>query len=83
MAAHLAKPVWVVAGVGRVLPGPLWEALARRLDDDEPWDADEEIVPLDLVDRVVGPDGPLAHRRRPDPGGLPVAPELMREIQLE
>ena len=28
-----AVPVWVVAGVGRVLPDRLWDALAARLDE--------------------------------------------------
>src|SRR5205823_15129841 len=36
------RPVWLVAGVGRVLPGPLYEALVRRLGDDPGF----EVVPL-------------------------------------
>jgi hypothetical protein len=80
VAAHLAKPVWVVAGVGRVLPGPLWSALLRRTGDDDPWDADEEVVPLDLVDRVVRPEGLLAPADALTRPGCPVAPELMREM---
>src|SRR6266516_3347515 len=49
VARHAGVEVWVVAGVGRVLPGRLWEALVRRLEDDgEPWLADDELVPLDL-----------------------------------
>ena len=80
VAAHLAKPVWVVAGVGRVLPGPLWSALLRRIRDDDPWDAAEEVVPLDLVDRVVRPDGLLAPADALTRAGCPVAPELMREM---
>jgi hypothetical protein len=80
VANHARIPVWVVAGVGRVLPGPLWDALSRRLDDGAPWHATEEIVPLDLVDKVVGPEGllsPVAALSRAD---CPAAPELMREI---
>ncbi|HEX2063696.1 MAG TPA: hypothetical protein VHE80_04660, partial [Acidimicrobiales bacterium] len=52
-------PVWVVAGVGRALPAPLWEALGRRLgqDLDEPWERSDEVVPLALADQVVGPHG--------------------------
>jgi hypothetical protein len=81
VAAHLAKPVWVVAGVGRVLPGPLWTALLRRIGDDDPWEAAEELVPLDLVDSVVRPDGLLAPADALTRTGCPVAPELMREMQ--
>ncbi|HEX9260146.1 MAG TPA: hypothetical protein VF855_11460, partial [Acidimicrobiales bacterium] len=72
-------PVWLVGGVGRLLPGRMWDALVRRLDEaGEPWQADDEIVPLALVDRVCGPAGPelvADALRRTD---CPVAPELFR-----
>ena len=37
----------------------LGEAVWRRLDDDpdDPWDRDDELVPVDLIDCVVGPAG--------------------------
>jgi len=57
VAHHAGVPVWVMAGVGRVLPRGLWEVLVNRLDHDDPWDAVVELVPLDLVDVVVGPVG--------------------------
>ena len=79
VARHAGVPVWMVAGVGRVLPQRIWQALTGRLDlADEPWELDEEIVPIDLVDRVVGPGGFA------DPGQLssridcPIAPELFK-----
>jgi len=60
-AAAVAKqagiPVWLVAGVGRALPARLWEAATAGLGGEEPWEEAEELVPLDLVDRAVGPDG--------------------------
>ena len=80
VARHAGTPVWAVAGVGRVLPARLWDALARRLADDEPWEAAEEVVPLDLVDQVVGPDGPRDPADALTRVDCPVAPELMREI---
>jgi hypothetical protein len=77
-AHHAGVPVWVAAGVGRLLPGRMWEALVSRIDRDEPWDCDDEIVPLDLVDRIAGPAGVQAVDdaiRRID---CPIVPELLR-----
>ncbi len=81
--AHYAGiPVWSVAGVGRVLPAPLWEALTERLDQapDEPWHCSEEVVPLALVDHVVRPEGVLTAGDAPGGGDCPVAAELLRPI---
>ncbi len=78
VARHAGVPVWMVAGVGRLLPTRMWEALLGRhvatLAD--PWDLDEEVVPLELIDQVCGPRGlepPTEALRRVD---CPVAPEL-------
>lgn len=71
--------VWLVAGEGRLLPERLWESVTDRLDQaGEPWELDEELVPLALVDRVVGPKGlesVEAMLRRTD---TPVVPELLK-----
>ncbi len=82
VARHAGVPVWVVAGVGRVLPGRLWEALAGRLDADDPWDADDELIPLDLVDRVAGPRGVEDVASALAAADCPVAPELLRQVNL-
>ncbi len=80
VAASRGVPVWVVAGVGRVLPERLWDSLLARLDlgPTEPWDRPVELVPAALVSAVVGPDGLFD----PDEGlaqaTCPVAPELLR-----
>lgn len=62
-------PVWLVAGVGRALPGRLYDAAVGRVTelDDEPWEAEVEVVPLDLVDHLVGSQDPTC----------PPAPELL------
>jgi hypothetical protein len=65
-----------------VLPARLGEAVWRRLDDDpdHPWDRDDELVPVDLVDCVIGPSGadaPATALRRVD---CPVTPELLRQV---
>jgi len=80
VASHRGIPVWAVAGVGRVLPDRLWDALLQRVDaaGGEPWDRTVEFVPAGLLTEVVGPGGrqptgdALAHP------GCPEAPELLR-----
>jgi len=80
-ARHAGVPVWLVGGVGRLVPQRMWDGVAARLGlDEEPWDAEDEVVPLDLVDRIVGPGGPelvADALRRTD---CPVAPELFKEL---
>ena len=79
VARHAGTPVWLVAGVGRVLPQRVWQALTARLDArDEPWDLDEEIVPIDLVDRIVGPGGFDAPEHLASRVDCPIAPELFK-----
>jgi hypothetical protein len=77
---HAGKQVWLVAGVGRMLPRRLWDVVEARLDEDgEPWEGDDEVVPLDLISAVVGPAGPQPPEdalRRVD---CPIAPELFKE----
>ena len=81
VARHSGRQVWVVAGAGRMLPGRLWEALLGRLDlGGEPWDAAEEVIPLDLVDRVVGPWGASATAEALTHVDCPVAPELSKGV---
>lgn len=72
-------PVWVVAGAGRVLPGPLWDALVARLAEDaEPWESGHEVVPLGLADQVIGPAGPGPADEAPARADCPPVPELTR-----
>ena len=79
VARSAGVPVWLVAGRGRVLPKRLWEALCSRLDaDDEPWLAEEEVVPLSLVDSVIGPNGPTSPEDAVRRADCPIAPELLR-----
>ena len=82
VARHDGTPVWLVGGVGRLLPTRLWEAVEARTVTtlDDPWDADDEPVPLDLVDQLVGRGGPepvADGLRRTD---CPIAPELLKEL---
>ena len=70
-------PVWVVAGVGRILPDRLWRAMVGKVTAlVDPWDADWEVVPLELATAVVGPGGPLAPADALALVDCPDAPEL-------
>lgn len=80
-AHHGEVPVWAVAGVGRLLPARLWDEAARRLAPaDEPWDADDEVVPIDLVDQLAGPSGPQPTADALKRISCPIAPELLKEL---
>ena len=48
VARHAEVPVWLAAGVGRMLPARMWDAVAgrRATRAADPWDLDEEVVPL-------------------------------------
>jgi hypothetical protein len=77
VARYAGVPVWAVVGAGRALPGPLWDALVAHLDLDEPWDTDVELVPLDLVDVVLGPGGRTTADRAAARADCGVAAELL------
>ena len=78
--------MWLVGGVGRVLPGRLFDAAVsasadaeldslREIDDPEP-----EPCALERFDRIAGPRGiepPLDAAARVD---CPVVPELLRPL---
>jgi hypothetical protein len=81
IASAAGVPVWVAAGVGRVLPGRLWSALAGRFDvDPEPWLADDELISLDLADAVVGPNGNLSPADALRRADCPIPPELLKGL---
>ena len=65
VARTAGVPVWVVAGVGRALPAPLWSAL----------------VALDACDLVVGPGGTRTPAEPDPRTGCPVAAELLKPVR--
>jgi hypothetical protein len=70
-------PVWVVAGVGRVLPTRLWAAMVDKVTAlGDPWDGDWEVVPLELATAVVGPEGVQTSVDALAGADCPDAPEL-------
>ncbi len=72
--------VWAVAGIGRLVPQAVWEVVAARHGaDDEPWELDDEVVPIELISRVVGPGGLFEVTDAVAACDTPVAPELFKE----
>lgn len=71
-----------VCGVGRVLPGPLWEAMLARLDQAgiEPWHRSAEVVPAGLISQVVTPSGLQDPPVALADATCPPAPELLRQV---
>jgi hypothetical protein len=78
VAHDAGRPVWVVAGTGRVLPKLLWDALVDRSSHGAPWQRPDEFVPLRLVDQVVGPGGPEPVDVALERADSPHVPELAR-----
>ena len=78
VARHAGRPVWVVAGTGRMLAPRLWDAVVERLDDGPPWERPAEIVPIDMIDRIAGPTGVQTPDEAVAAVDCPVAAELLR-----
>jgi hypothetical protein len=79
VARAASRSTWLVAGRGRVLPGPTFAAvLEAGGDPDEPWEAGTDLVPTSLLERVVGPDGPAPPDEALARPGCPLAPELLK-----
>ena len=80
-AKHAGVPVWLVGGVGRLMPTRMWDALAGRLDTmGETWELDDELVPIELVDRVAMPMGVLEVADALTRIDCPIAPELFKSV---
>lgn len=79
VAQHCDTVAWGAIGVGRMLPARVWQALTDRLDaDDDPWDRADDVVPLALLDAVVGPDGLETVADAVRRTACPIAPELFK-----
>ena len=71
------KQTWAVIGHGRALPEQYFKVVEGRLTMENPLEADDEIVPMSAISRVVGPNGLVdsEHAVRED---CVVAAELLR-----
>ncbi|HEX5096476.1 MAG TPA: hypothetical protein VFX21_10695 [Acidimicrobiia bacterium] len=79
-----ARDVWLVGGVGRVLPARLFDAArtaAEHVDEMlDPEEAAPDVVSLERIDRIAGPRGvelPTDAAARID---CPIVPELLRPL---
>jgi hypothetical protein len=71
-----AAEVWLVGGVGRVLPARLYDMLVASLDED----AEYEECSLQRFDRLAGPRGVERPHDAATRVDCPVAPELLRPL---
>lgn len=79
-ALQAGGEVWAVAGIGRIVAPPIWDLVAaRHSSSDEPWELDDEIVPLPLISAVAGPAGVVTVEQALAAADTPVAPELFKE----
>ena len=69
--------IWAVVGVGRALPRPLFAVVQEQLARENPLEADEEVVPLNVFTHVIGPEG-KAQSTVPMREDCGVAAELLR-----
>lgn len=77
-----STPVWLVAGRGRHLPEPYFQAIVERSDDPDlpAWFASTEVVGLGMVDRIVTETG-VHLVDELGPSKTPLAPELLRAVK--
>ena len=79
-SAHLLRawdtvPIWLVTGVGRLLPARLFDTLMTEL---RRRDAEVDVFETARAARVIGPDGPHPPGRLAPLVDCPAAPELLR-----
>ncbi len=73
--------LWLIAGVGRVLPGRLFDVLRRQVETgnaDVGGDPAVEVIEVSRAERIAGPAGLDPPERMAQRVDCPVAPELLR-----
>ncbi len=77
-AKAAGKRVWMVVGVGRLLPEQYWQAVVERVSDTDlpAFLAPHEVMSYGLVDRLVTTDGLVPSSEPPEPD-MPLATELL------
>jgi hypothetical protein len=79
---HAVREVWVIGGVGRVLPGRLYDVMRRGAFGGDDFDDEPAIEELSLerVDCIAGPRGVQRAHDAAIRSDCPVVPELLRPI---
>ncbi len=82
VARSFGVEVWAVVRVGRALPAEIFDTLLAKISPDQPWEAEEEAVPLSLITHLARPDGvrPLPANAKASAqikSDCPVATELL------
>ena len=76
-ARDCGTPVWLAAGAGRILPGPMWDLLSVRQRPDDPSMRGLAVLDLHhLVTRVATPSGLRTPAEAARWSDCPVVPEL-------
>ena len=73
--------LWLIAGVGRVLPGRLFDVLRRQVEignAEVGGDPAAEVIEVSRAERIAGPAGLDPPERMAQRVDCPVAPELLR-----
>lgn len=77
VATTAGIPVWLLGGVGYLLPQRMWDGLIASVEmEGDVWDLDDEAVPLDLVSAIVTPEGVRPVDEALLATDCPVTPEL-------
>jgi len=72
--------VWLIGGVGRVLPAALIDAVSAAVEADTATERRIETLPLDRFDRVAGPRGLAATHDAAARIDCPTPPEMLRPL---
>ncbi|MSX00070.1 MAG: hypothetical protein F2694_10440 [Actinobacteria bacterium] len=81
VAGHVGAEVWALAGVGRLMPASMFDALVNRWSASaEPLSTTAEIVPHELVTHCAGVGGVGTLAESLKATDCPVAPELFRLV---
>jgi translation initiation factor 2B subunit (eIF-2B alpha/beta/delta family) len=79
VAASVGTPVWLVAGLGRRLPGAYVDAIVEQTTSESTaWDFDVDELPIDLISHVATRDGVAEAGDDSLAPDAPFAPELLR-----
>ena len=79
---NAVREVWVIGGVGRVLPGRLYDVMRREVFGVHDFDDASAIEDLSLerVDRIAGPRSVQRAHDAATRSDCPIVPELLRPI---